>query len=236
MSAPILDSSVLPRQVKVAFVLIFSFLLFPVVTLPEGFNFSGCPVDYILYFIKEIGLGVLLGYAIKLIFIGVQLSGQIIGLQMGLGMAEFFDPQVNWDMSVISQFKNTLAMMIFISFNAHYFCLKALVDSFALVPLGGLHLSSSLVREFTSMVGNIFAISLKAGVPVIVTLLLVQIVMGVINRVIPQINIFMISLPLKITVGIVMIGLSIPYFLYFLEGRFSSLYQNLILLVRIAGG
>ena len=56
MSAPILDSSVLPRQVRVAFVLIFSFLLFPVVTLPEGFNFSGYPVDYILYFIKEIGL------------------------------------------------------------------------------------------------------------------------------------------------------------------------------------
>jgi len=235
-SAPYLGSSLLPRQVKVALVLVLSFLIFPVINIPQTFNLQTHFIYYVLYSVKEIGLGLILGYTMRVIFVGVQLSGQIIGFQMGLGMAEFLDPQTNWETPVISQFKNILAMMIFISLNAHYFCLKALMDSFVLIPLGGFSLSPPLVKEITRMVGDIFAISLRAGVPVILTLLLVQIVMGVINRVVPQINIFMISLPLKIGVGLVVIGLSMPYFLRFLENSFGNLYQSLILLMRIAGG
>jgi len=236
MSAPLLSSPALPRQVKVAFALTLSFLIFPGLTISQKINPPGHAINYLLYFIRETGLGLILGYTIRLLFVGVQLSGQIIGFQMGLGMAEFLDPQTAEETLVISQFKNILAMMIFISLNAHYLCLKALVDSFTLIPLGGFSLSHPLAKVVAGMVGNVFVISLKAGVPVILTLLLVEIVMGVINRVIPQMNIFMISLPLKIAVGLLVIGLSMPYFLYFLEGLFRQMYQNLILLLKIAGG
>lgn len=236
MSAPLLGSPALPRQVKVALALTLSFLIFPQLTTSQKISPSAHLINYFLYFISEMGLGLILGYTMKLIFVGVQLSGQIISFQMGLGMAEFLDPENAWETPIISQFKNILAMLIFISLNAHYFCLKTLMDSFVLIPLGDFSLSSSLVRELVAMVGKIFVISLKVGIPVILTLLLVQIVMGIINRVIPQMNIFMVSLPLKIGVGLVVIGLAMPYFLYFLEGSFGQMYQNLILLLKIAAG
>jgi flagellar biosynthetic protein FliR len=236
MSAPLLGSPALPRQVKVAFALTLSFLIFPGLTLSYKITPPDYVVSYLLFFIAEIGLGLILGYTIRLLFVGVQLSGQIIGFQMGLGMAEFLDPQTAEETLVISQFKNILAMLIFISLNAHYLCLKALMDSFTLIPPGVFSLSPPLIKTVIGMVGSIFAISLRAGVPVILTLLLVEVVMGIINRVIPQMNIFMISLPLKIAVGLVVIGLSIPYFLRFLEGLFGQMYQNLILLLKIAGG
>jgi len=235
ISMPILGSSIIPRQVKVAFVLTLSFLIFSGLNISQQVPPSHL-ISYLVYLVSEMGLGFAIGYAVRLIFVGVELSGQIIGFQMGLGFAQFFDIQSVTQTSVISQFKHLLAMMIFISLNAHYFCLKALTDSFTLIPPGGFFLSPPFIKEIAGMVGDIFVISLKAGVPVILVLLLIQIVMGVINRVIPQINIFMISLPLKIGVGLLMIGLSVPYFLYFLEDIFGSLYQRIFLLLKLAGG
>jgi len=236
MSMPLLGSSFLPRQVKVAFAIVLGFLVFSTSEFSQNFILPSHFFEYFLLFAGEVGVGLLIGYGVRVLFIGVQLAGQIIGFQMGLGMAELLDLQEEVNLSVISQFKNILAMMIFLSLNAHYFCLKALFDSFKLIPIGKFYISAPLVKEFSNLVGSVFVISLKGGVPVILTLFLVQIVMGVINRVIPQVNIFMISLPLKIMIGIIVIGLSMPYFLYFLENLFGEIYQNLTLLLVVAGG
>lgn len=236
MSAPVLSSPNLPRQIKVTFTLILSFLIFPQVSMAKVFSLPNHWIVYVLSLTGEIGLGLILGYAIRLLFVGIELAGQIIGLQMGLSMAEFIDPVTTQEVSVISQFKNLLALMIFLGINAHYAFLRTMVDSFELVPPGVFTLSFPFVRTVVKMTGDVFALALKAGAPIILTLLLVQIIMGVINRVIPQINIFMISLPLKIGVGLLVIGLSIPYLLYFLEGIFGQVYQNLIFLLKMVGG
>jgi len=140
ISMPILGSSIIPRQVKVAFVLTLSFLIFSGLNIPQQVPPSHL-ISYLVYLMSEMGLGFAIGYAVRLIFVGVELSGQIIGFQMGLGFAQFFDVQSVTQTSVISQFKHLLAMMIFISLNAHYFCLKALTDSFTLIPPGGFFLS-----------------------------------------------------------------------------------------------
>ena len=236
MSAPVLSSPNLPRQVKIAFVLTLGVLIFPQVNIPNTFSFSNHWIIYILFLIKEVGLGLILGYAIRLLFVGVELAGQIIGLQMGLSMAEFIDPESSEQVPVISQFKNLLALMVFIGINAHYAFLKATVDSFKLVPLGSFIISPPFVKTVVKMTGDVFVLALKAGTPIILTLLIIQIIMGVINRIIPQINIFMISLPLKIGVGLVVIGLSVPYLVHFLEGTFGGIYRSLILLLRIGAG
>lgn len=232
--APFLGSPVIPRQVKVALALTLSFLMLPGLANLSKIVYPDHLANYVVFFLTEIGLGFLMGNIMKLIFVGVELGGQIVGIQMGLGMAEFFDPQSNWETSIIPKFNSIIAMFIFISINGHLFLFKTLMESFILIPPGYFVLSSSLVKVVVSMVGNIFVISLKAGIPVILTLLLVQIVMGVMNRVIPQINIFMISLPLKILVGLFVLGFSMPYFLYFLEDEFDNLYRNLILILKIA--
>ncbi len=235
MGAPILGSPIIPRRVKIALILTLSFLIFSQISVSQKIFLFSHPITYLLYLLSELGLGFAIGYAIRLVFVGIELSGQLIGFQMGLDFAQSVDPEFTTQTSIISQFKYILAMMIFISVNAHYFCLKAMLDSFYLIPLGEFSLSASFVKELANMVGDVFIISLKAGAPVILTLFLVQIVMGVINRLIPQINIFMISFPLKIIVGLLVIGFSIPYFLYFVENLSLSLYHRLFLFLKIAG-
>ncbi len=232
-SAPLLGSPVIPRQVKVALALTLSFLMLPEVVSLSRISCDSHPINYTLFLLAETGLGLIMGYTIKLIFVGVELSGQIIGIQMGLGMAEFFDPQSGAEMSIISRFNSIMAMLIFISINGHLFLFKSLMESFVSIPPGSFIFSSTLIQMFAKTMGSIFVISLKAGIPVILTLLLVQIVMGVINRVIPQINIFMISIPLKILIGLFVLGFSMPHFLYFLEDEFGNFYSSLISILKM---
>jgi len=237
MSAPILSSSSVPIQIKLAASLFFSLIIFPLINYnTQALSLSTHWILYTLTIGKEIIIGLSLGYIIKFLFTGIQLAGQIIDFQMGFGMARVIDPQSGTQTLLTSQFGNILAMMIFLGINAHYALLKAVVESFTLIPLYVSSLHPQFFHSIVTLAGNIFTISLKAGAPIIIVLLLVQIAIGIMNRIIPQMNIFMVSLPLKIGIGLLTMGLVMPYFLHFFAGLFGSLYQNLLFVIKIAGG
>lgn len=235
MTFPILESGSIPGQVKIGFSIFLSLIVFPLVVDTQMVSF---PIEWMSYLVAiggELTLGIILGYSVKLLFIGIQLAGQIIGMQMGLSMARVIDPQSGVQVTLISNFKNLLAMLIFLSLDAHYGFLKGLVDSFSLVPLTRFSLGPIAVQRVVGLAGDIFLISLKIGAPVIGTLLLTQIALGVLMRLVPQINIFMLAFPLKIGIGLIMLGLCLPYFLYFLRGLFFNIYQELILTLQTMG-
>jgi len=237
MSVPILSSSSVPIQIKLAASLFFSLIIFPLINYnTQVLSLSTHWILYTLTIGKEIIIGLSLGYIINFLFVGIQLAGQIIDFQMGFGMARVIDPQSRVQTSLTSQFSNILAIMIFLGINAHYALLKAMVESFNLIPLYVSSLHPQFFHSIVTLAGNIFAISLKAGAPIIIVLLLVQISIGIMNRIIPQMNIFMVSLPLKIGIGLLMISLVMPYFLHFLVELFGNSYQNLLFILKIAGG
>lgn len=235
MTFPILESRSIPGQVKIGFSIFLSLIVFPLVANTQMVSFPIEWMSYLLAIGGELILGITLGYSVKLLFIGIQLAGQIIGMQMGLSMARVIDPQSGVQVTLVSNFKNLLAILIFLSLDAHYGFLKGLVDSFSLVPLTGFSLQPVTVQRVVGLVGDIFLISLKVGAPIIGTLLLTQIALGVLMRLVPQINIFMLAFPLKIGIGLIMLGLCLPYFLYFLRGLFFNIYQELIFTLQTMG-
>jgi len=169
---------------------------------------------------------------VRMIFAGIQLAGQLAGYQMGLAIANVLDPATSGQFPIISQIYNLIAMLIFITINAHHWFLRAIKESFTLVPPLGFQFSSSLADQLVSLSGNIFVIAVKVGAPIIVVLLLTSVASGLIARTVPQMNVFIVAMPLKIAVGLLFLILSIPYLVVFLRQIFHDFGSSIMFIMK----
>ena len=123
-------------------------------------------------------------------------------------------------------------MLIFISINAHYLFIRTLTHSFEMVPPLNVNFSGSLMEHLIKMSGNIFVIGIQVGAPVIAAMLITSVAFGLIARTVPQMNVFIVAMPLKIGVGLLFLGFSLPYFSTFLQKIFGGLGQNIMLMLK----
>jgi flagellar biosynthetic protein FliR len=178
---------------------------------------------------------VAIGLMVQMILAGVQLAGQLAGYQMGLAIANVIDPDSSDQIPLISQFYQVFAILIFVTVNAHYWCLGAMMESFRLVPPFGFHLDNSLIEQLVRLGGDVFTIGVKVGAPVIVVLLLTSVSFGLIARTVPQMNVFIVAIPLKIAVGLLFVFFSLPYFSAYLQQLFATLGENILKLLSVGG-
>ena len=233
MTMPIFKSKSIPVLFKVGLALATSMVLFPILNL-ENFPALTGFTHLAIGIIGEILLGISIGLAVNFIFAGLQLAGQLAGYQMGLALARVMDPSTNRQMPLLGQFNELFALLIFITINAHHRFIRALADSYRLVPPFGFRISGSLIEQLVGMAGNMFVIAVKVGAPLIAVLLLTSIAFGLIARTVPQMNVFFVAMPLKIAVGLLFIGFCLPYFSSFLKILFSKLGDTIMLLLKAA--
>ncbi len=201
---------------------------------PEPVEFT--PLLFLIAATKEVLIGVVFGFITRLIFDGVQLAGQFIGYQMGFAIVNVFDPHSNTQVSVIAQFKGFLAMLILLSINAHHMILEALFRSFRVIPLASARFTGALFGGLSRLTGEIFVIALKLSAPVMVVVLLTNIVLALINRTMPQINVFFMGFPLEIGLGFLMASFSMPFWFWCYRSFFHRLIEGLALSIRAMGG
>jgi len=231
MSIPVFDSKSIPLFFKIALAFTTSMALFPILELeplPLITNFFAMGVSVA----GEILLGLVIGFSVKLIFAGIQLAGQLAGYQMGMALANVMDPSSSQQVPLLAQFNNLIALLIFITINAHYWFIRALAHSFQLVPPLNVNFSGSLMEHLIKMSGNMFVIGIQIGAPVIAALLITSVAFGLIARTVPQMNVFIVAMPLKIGVGLLFLGFSLPYFSAFLEKIFNGLGQNIFFMLK----
>jgi flagellar biosynthetic protein FliR len=169
-----------------------------------------------------------------MVFAGVQLAGELAGYQMGLAIANVIDPDSSAQIPMISQLYQIFAILIFVTVNAHYWCLSALMESFQLVPPFSFHLHNSIVAQLIRLGGDVFTIGVKVGAPVIVVLMLTSVSFGLIARTVPQMNIFIVAIPLKIMVGLLFVLFSLPYFSAYLQQLFTVMGESIMRLLSAA--
>ena len=233
MSMPIFKSKSIPVLFKVGLALAASIILFPLLDLkvfPVLTNLGNFAVGAI----GEILLGITIGMAVNMIFVGLQMAGQISGYQMGLALARVMDPSAGQQIPLLAQFFQLFAFLIFLTINAHHWFLMALADSFQLVPPFGFKISGSLIEQLIHIAGNMFVIAIKVGAPVIAALLLTSVAFGLIARTVPQMNVLFVAMPLKIIIGLLFIGFSLPYLSSFLKTVFSKLGNTIFVLMKAA--
>ena len=159
---------------------------------------------------QQVVIGLVMGFAVRVAFAGIELAGELIGLQMGLNFAGFFDPATNAQANGASRFLGTLATLLFVATNGHLFLLGAVIHSFEVFPVtGGL---GKLFETFQAgrMGAELFYMGLWISLPVICILMFVNMVLGVVSRVAPQINIFAVGFPVTLTAGLVGIFMTLP--------------------------
>ena len=235
MVAPIFGHRNIPASVKIGFAGILAIILMPVVPTPEiGLNASLGSILVIAA--KEIAMGLLIGFAAMVLFMGVQMSGHIMGFQMGFLVAQVIDPASGQKMSILGEFQFVLAMLIFLAIDGHHLLINAVAGSFSMVPLGGVAFSAAAAEIPIRICVDIFAIAVKIGAPMIVTLFLTDVALGIIARTVPQMNVFIVGFPLKIGTGFAVLAISFPFISYVFAKLMHGMDRNLTNLISALGG
>jgi flagellar biosynthetic protein FliR len=207
-SLPVFSQRSVPMRVKVA--LAFFIALASQASLPP---MPVIPLDSPLAWIvvlQQVLIGVSLGFAVRVVFAAVEFAGEIIGLQMGLNFAGFFDPVTASQGTASGRFFGTMVAFLFIIINGHLAIIAALIKSFNAFPVGPEPFAFLRAVQPQVWGAEVFAIGLWIALPLVGMLLFVNLVLGVISRVAPQINIFAIGFPITLGVGLIGMLLTLP--------------------------
>lgn len=234
MALPVFGSRNIPIIFRLGLAFAVAFMMMPLlsgVSVPP----MGRPLALALAAGAEILIGLVIGLTVHLLFSGIQLAGQMAGYQMGMAIANVMDPNTSAQVPIIAQFNNLVATLIFLTINAHHWCLKAMIESYQRIPIGGMSVQPALVGDLMRLGGQMFAVAVMLGAPVIVALLLVSVALGLVARTVPQMNVFIVAMPLQIIVGLVFIGICLPHFNSALGGLFTELPRTMIRLISLMG-
>jgi flagellar biosynthetic protein FliR len=229
---PVFGGHSLPLRIKVVIVFLITMVCFPTlsVALPQ---MPSDAFSLALLALSEVMIGLTLAFITQIIFAGVEFSGQIIGMQMGLTISSIIDPTRGTQTQIMSVVQTLFATLMFLSLNIHHLFIRAIVDSFKVIPLGGWRMSGELANFLVMRTADIFIIGIRLAAPVMVALLLTTVALGVMARAFPQMNIFMISMPLNIGLGLIILGMTLTIFFHVLETAFGHLSAQIDALFRL---
>lgn len=231
-ATPMFGGKGVPMRVKSGMAFVMTLLLYPIIrqSLPELPTDS---VSLMILVVRETLIGITLGILSQAIFAAVEFCGQMVGIQIGFSMVSLFDPTMGGQISIIAVFQTMLATLLFMVLGVHHVFIRSIVESYQLLPLGNWHMSAGLLQFITTTVTGIFILGLKLAAPVLVSLLATTIILGIMARIFPQMNVFIISMPLNIGIGFLFLGTSLILFLHTLEGAFGHLAQQIKALYRL---
>jgi flagellar biosynthetic protein FliR len=226
--APIFSSRGVPNSYKIG----LSAIIAVIILLIQGQN-QVVPSDlsYLLVAVREILIGLLMGYVATLLFMVIQMAGSFIDIQIGFGIVNVLDPMTGSSVPVIGNLKYVFATLIFFSMNGHHYLLDAVIRSYNWIPLSNDvfqriyngNLSEFLITTFSQA----FMLAFQMAAPLVVALFLTDVALGFLARTAPQFNVFVIGIPLKILVGLTMLLLLIPSFIYAFEHLFEVMFRAL---------
>jgi flagellar biosynthetic protein FliR len=159
---------------------------------------------------QQLLIGISLGFAVRIVFSGVEFAGELIGLQMGLNFAGFFNPMTGGEATATSRFFGISVSWLFIVINGHLLLIAAVVQSFQAFPVGPEPFAFLRAVQPQVWGAEIFRLGLWIAMPLVAMLLFVNLVLGVISRVAQQMNVFAIGFPITVSVGLIGILLTLP--------------------------
>jgi flagellar biosynthetic protein FliR len=208
MTAPIFSSQALPRQVRALLAVAMSLLITPVYL-----STSVPPVEHLLEYgrllVNEALIGLLLGLGINILFAGIQVAGQVVSQMSGLSLADIFNPAFEEDVSVFSQLFYFLTLAVFVAVGGHRIVTEALLQTFTWAPPGHAALGDNFFDVLIGILTQSFSLGIRAGAPILTALLLSNIVLGLISRTLPQINVIAVGFGLNSLLTLGMLFLTI---------------------------
>ncbi len=232
---PVFNSRTIPMPVKAGISLMLAWCLAPVVHLsPDAFPVT--TFGFFLLVVQELLIAIILALLLRLVFAGLQIAGQMVGIQMGLSVANVMDPQTGVQSVIISQFAYMIALLLFLVANGHHAILQTLFDSFQILPPGTLILSKPLYKIVMVMGHEMFILSIKLMAPVMAILFLAQVGLGILAKLVPQINMLIVSFSLNVGLGLFFFGLTLQFFWPVLARSLNKAVHLMPLALKAMGG
>ncbi len=231
--APVIGSRLVPAVAKIALSAFLAFMAFPIVGnvyIPDNY------ITLVILLLKEALVGFSIGFVSRLVFDGIQFGGQYVGYMMGFAVVNVLDPQSEAHMPIISQFENIIAILVFFAIGGHLWFFSAFSDSFSILPLGFQLTSFGWIPFVVKLFGSIFVIAIKVNAPIFLVLFLIQLVMAIIARVVPQMNIFMVGFPIQIAVGFFLLFVSVKAMSYLFSDLFLDMKSHIYTLMKLIAG
>jgi len=202
MAAPTFGGAWAPTQVRIGLTLLLTFMLIPIVHVPA----VASEVGLALIVLRELAIGLAIGFGVKALITGAELAGHLSGYSIGFSYGSVVDPQSGVRNNMIAALYGNLALLTFFATNAHHTLIRAMVSSYAVMPIGAGHLDGSLVGSVTEMLGLVFVLGVRLAMPLVVVLLLVELAMGLIARAAPMLNLLIAGMPVRIVVGLLVVS------------------------------
>mgnify|MGYP000638226547 CR=1 FL=1 len=222
---PVFGSEDIPLQAKAGISFFLAVMVFSPATVAYAGQAAFSLPLFIFAFVKEVFIGIVIGFAASFLFVTVQFAGLLIDRQMGFELVRVIDPTTQEEITFSGQFQMIVFTLIFLLVNGHYFLILAIQKSFELIPLLGVKVPAGELAQFMSgMVAHVFELAIRLSAPVFIVLFITTLGLGVIARTVPQINVFFVGLPLKIGVGVISLILALPL----IATMFRALAQQLL--------
>lgn len=231
--SPFFGGLTIPYQLRAATAIAMAVLIFPVlvqettITAPSNvWMFAGTVI-------QELIIGWMIGFVAFVVLSAINMSGKIMDLQVGFAVANLMDPNSGQQTPLIGGFLHNLAIIYFLVVNGHHFILAALVESFRSVPFDGIVWNADLAEFFVDLTAGVFLTGMKIAMPVTFAILITNVGMGILARTMPQMNIFVIGIPMHLMIGLFMLAMLMPFFILFLDVMFSEIYADISTAIRL---
>lgn len=221
LGSPAFGGSFAPAQVKIALTVFLALGLMPVATVPQAESSVGLA----LIVGRELAIGLSLGLAVHALIAAAEMAGHLAGFQIGLSYSAIVDPASGVRNNVIASLYGMVATIVFLIANGHHAFLRALSQSYVSLPMGAGHIGDSLPQAVMSILGLVFGFALRIAAPIIAVLLLTEIGLGLIARAAPALNVMAVGTPLRLLVGLVLLGFVAPAAVGVFSGSLGHVLQ-----------
>ncbi|MFV9509844.1 flagellar biosynthetic protein FliR [Tepidibacillus sp. LV47] len=237
VTAPVFSSKGIPILYKLGIAFFISLIILPVIKV----NVTDLTLDgtYLVYLFREILVGLVLGWIGQMLLMAVQVAGSLLDMQIGFAIANVIDPQTGIQSPLMGNFKYIFAILLLLTLDGHHLFLDGIVSSFYKIPIAKDWLSQihhdSMNRFGLDIFQSMFIIAFKMAAPIIGTIFLSDMALGIVSRTVPQLNIFVVGLPIKIIVTFLMLLLIAPGFIYILKQLFEEIFISMRQLLDLMG-
>jgi flagellar biosynthetic protein FliR len=232
--APFLGNRGIPVTVKLFISLVVSYIIY--LTIDRNLV-PAVEANWTLFVfaVKEIVIGLIIGFMLQIVFHAVNYAGTLIGFDMMLSMAEVFNPYEDVQSNIIGEALYYGALMIFILINGHHYLIQSLNYSFNAIPIGSFAISESLHLYLVKLTATVFILAVKIASPILVSFFLIHIAEGIIARMIPQMQVFFVTQPLKLGLGFFLLALTLPFYIFMIKNLLKEYEKQLYQLINTMG-
>ncbi|MDD4802268.1 MAG: flagellar biosynthetic protein FliR [Syntrophomonas sp.] len=234
ISAPIFSNRQMPGRIKILIIILLAGVMTSFVPITSVVVLDN-PAYFIAALIMEIFVGYCMGFLAYLIFSAIQLAGQLMDTQMGFGIVNVLDPESGTQIPLMGNFCYLLALLIYLVLDGHHYLLNAIIRSYQIIPVMGANLGSDFVELFMDVTVYMFVIAVQIAAPIIITLMITNVAMGFIARTVPQMNVFIVGLPLNIMAGLGALLVLMPIYIWFMSVMFAKFLEYLDALLLAMG-